>query len=151
MKALTVIQPWASLIVSGNKKIETRSWKTSFRGEILIHASKKDMTHSLADRMTASEFKYFVRCGIGFSSLPTGSIIGVVTISDCILMTDEFIRKLKKEDPQEFAFGDYEAGRYAWILKDPKTMVPPARNIKGKLGLWNSEISLEGWTNDGRR
>jgi hypothetical protein len=39
MKALTVKQPWASLIVEGIKNIENRTWKTNFRGRILIHAA----------------------------------------------------------------------------------------------------------------
>lgn len=44
MKAITVLQPWAWLLASGKKHCETRSWKTYYRGEILIHAGKKDMT-----------------------------------------------------------------------------------------------------------
>lgn len=46
MKALTIIQPWATLIASGHKMNETRSWKTNYRGEVLIHAGKnpKDYT-----------------------------------------------------------------------------------------------------------
>lgn len=41
MKVLSIIEPWASLIANGKKSIETRSWKTSYRGELYIHASKK--------------------------------------------------------------------------------------------------------------
>ena len=40
MKALTIIQPWATLIASGHKVNETRSWKTNYRGEILIHEER---------------------------------------------------------------------------------------------------------------
>ena len=40
MKALTVIQPWASAIAVGTKRIETRSWATKYRGPLLIHAGK---------------------------------------------------------------------------------------------------------------
>ena len=39
MKALTIKQPWASLIASGIKDIENRTWKTHYRGKIYIHAS----------------------------------------------------------------------------------------------------------------
>lgn len=42
MKAITLWQPWASLIAIGAKKYETRSWKTNYRGPIAIHAAKKD-------------------------------------------------------------------------------------------------------------
>ena len=41
MKALTIIEPWASLIAEKKKFIETRSWKTSYKGELYIHASSK--------------------------------------------------------------------------------------------------------------
>ncbi len=46
MKAISILQPWASLVALGHKKIETRSWNTKYRGELLIHASKKQ-THML--------------------------------------------------------------------------------------------------------
>lgn len=41
MKVLIIIEPWATLIKKGKKVIETRSWKTSYRGELYIHASNK--------------------------------------------------------------------------------------------------------------
>jgi hypothetical protein len=41
MKVISIIQPWATLIAIGEKKFETRSWSTKYRGELAIHASKK--------------------------------------------------------------------------------------------------------------
>lgn len=78
MKALSVRQPWAWLIVHGGKDIENRTWKTAYRGPVLIHAAKKvDLTayNSLADE------------GIGLppmEELHTGGIIGRVEIVDCV-------------------------------------------------------------------
>ena len=40
MKAISIHQPWASLIAFGEKRFETRSWKTDYRGPLLIHASR---------------------------------------------------------------------------------------------------------------
>lgn len=62
MKTLSLKQPWAELILQNKKVIETRKWNTSFRGEFLIHASKN------VDKESMARF--------GFSSLPTGCIIG---------------------------------------------------------------------------
>ena len=47
MKAITIKQPWASLIVAGIKDIENRTWKTSFRGRVLIHAAKTPVKEGL--------------------------------------------------------------------------------------------------------
>lgn len=49
MKAITIWQPWASLLACGAKKYETRSWKTDYRGPIAIHAAKKDVHSILGD------------------------------------------------------------------------------------------------------
>lgn len=67
MKTLTVKQPFASLIVSGEKDIENRTWKTSYRGYILIHAGKGK-----------SYFRYDI------DYVPTGAIIGAVEIVDIV-------------------------------------------------------------------
>lgn len=49
MKVLSIQQPWASLIVQGHKRIETRSWNTKYRGDILIHASIGKMYNNIPD------------------------------------------------------------------------------------------------------
>jgi len=41
IKAISVKQPWANTIATGKKTIETRTWKTSYRGPILIVSSRK--------------------------------------------------------------------------------------------------------------
>jgi hypothetical protein len=86
MKALSIRQPWAWLIVAGHKDIENRSWSTKFRGRVLIHAGKG---------MTDAEFE---EAAVTFAMIcppdrfqlaemakaPRGGIVGVATISDCI-------------------------------------------------------------------
>jgi activating signal cointegrator 1 len=131
MKVLSLLQPWASLVVIGAKKIETRSWTTRHRGRLLIHASTgKAGSFFAAD----PPFSKYIPA---FNELPFGAIIGEVTLVD-ICRVEELpfsgseINKLALE---EKAFGDYSAGRYAWLLEDPVMFKIPLK-AKGQLGLW---------------
>lgn len=74
MKAITVWQPWATLLGTGQKHNETRSWRTSYRGEILIHAAKTDHSGILL-HIPMEELKHFQNAGV-VNKLPTGAIIG---------------------------------------------------------------------------
>lgn len=70
MKAITVWQPWASLLVSGRKRYETRSWATSYRGPIAIHAAKRPVRQTIdalvADRgMDGSRWTTLIACSCG--------------------------------------------------------------------------------------
>lgn len=77
LKVLSVKQPWASLIVNGQKDVENRTWKTRYRGRLLIHASQR------SDDISRSEIED--RFGIRPpASLPRGGIVGVTEIVDCI-------------------------------------------------------------------
>jgi hypothetical protein len=67
MRTLSVRQPWASLIVSGRKDVENRSWPTSYRGPLLIHAGLRPAGPA-------------IHC----AGLPRGAIVGVVTMIDCV-------------------------------------------------------------------
>ncbi|MEO8862303.1 MAG: ASCH domain-containing protein [Ginsengibacter sp.] len=141
MKALSLLQPWASLVVIGVKEIETRSWSTPYRGPLLIHASKGKAGEIFADELP---FKKYIT---DFKNLPFGFIIGKVTLTDVIRIgtgllsyaNDETLNKLSME---EKAFGDYSPGRFAWLFKDPiifKTLV----GARGSLSLWEfNEDSL---------
>lgn len=88
MKALSIRQPWAWLIVNGHKDIENRSWPTRFRGRVLIHASK-GMT-----RAEYEDVEDWLSCDVGSpmmqiqlpsqKALERGGIVGVATITDCV-------------------------------------------------------------------
>lgn len=127
MKVISIIEPWASLIKEKIKYIETRSWKTNYRGKIYIHASlkkvpkKDERINNLISLLEDQEFKY-------------GHIIAEATLVDCIYMDDTFISKIK-ENNQEYICGEYSIGRYAWVLKDIKKLDKPIP-AKGKLGIW---------------
>lgn len=105
MKAITVWQPWATLLATGQKHNETRSWKTSYRGEILIHAAKTDHSGILL-YIPMEELKHFQDAGV-VNKLPTGAIIGKANLVDCFQIDEAYRRKLQRENPAELAFGDY--------------------------------------------
>lgn len=64
MKALTIIQPWATLIASGHKMNETRSWKTNYRGEVLIHAGKNPKDYTSGCYIDDPDGRHFQDAGI---------------------------------------------------------------------------------------
>ena len=123
MKALTIREPFASLIARGIKGIETRSFKTNYRGKILIHSSK-------TKQPIRDNIKHLVNFDLIY-----GCILCEAELVDCIYMTEEFIEKLKKENNTEYLCGRYEVGRYAWVLKNIKPIKPI--EVKGQLGIWN--------------
>ena len=126
MKVLTIREPWASLIVNGYKKYEFRSWKTNYRGKILIHTSSiidKDML----DRFSDYNLDYI-----------TGAIIGESEIVDCILIDKDFNDKLRSDNPVVYGNSNH-VETYAWKLDNVKKY-DKIIYTKGKLGIWNYEM-----------
>lgn len=129
MKALTIKNPWAELIISGYKEYEFRSWKTNYRGKILIHAGiniEKDML----ERFQNYSLEYVC-----------GAIIGEAEITDCILVDEDFQKELIKKDPIVYGKSNH-VETYAWKLENIKKYENPIF-IKGKLGLWNVEVKKD--------
>lgn len=123
MKALTIKEPWASLIIEEYKKYEFRSWKTNYRGKILIHSGmsvEKDMLSRFKD--------YDISINPGF-------IIGEATIVDCILVDEKFNNELRSIDSVVYGRSNH-AETYAWKLENIVKYDKPIP-CKGKLGLWN--------------
>lgn len=128
MKALTIKEPYASFITKQIKTIETRSWKTNYRGEIYIHAGKSKVHFKSKEVETIAKnlsFHY-------------GKILCKCELVDCVYMTEEFIEYVKKNFPMDYILGEYEVGRYAWILKVKEELKEPIC-MNGKLGIWNYE------------
>ena len=130
MKALSLKQPWAELIVSGRKKIEIRSWNTKFRGEFLIHSSK------IPDKNGMKKF------GFG-DELPLGKIVGKAKLIN--------VKKYENE-------GDFDKDKdlhlakegpncYGFILEDIERVKKIECN--GKLGFWNFEESEKCLSDEG--
>ena len=133
MKAITILQPWAWLLAAGKKSCETRSWKTNYRGEILIHAGKKDMTNVM--QQTIFEARYMEQAGVFDARIITGAIIGKAKLVNCVPIDEEIAGLIRKQHPDEFAFGDFTPGRYAWVMEEAELFKKPVP-ATGKQGLW---------------
>lgn len=129
MKTLSVRQPYAWLLVSGLKDVENRSWDTTHRGPLLIHAAAKPMTQ--ADRAWLAEL--CTECGIAHPSeddLRTGGIVGVV-----------WLKAIRPRSRSPWWDGE----SLAWVMSnsDALEFIP----CKGKLGLWDhpqpADLTLE--------
>jgi len=123
--ALTLWQPWASLIRYEVKRIETRSWTTSYRGPIAIHAAKKPVA--------ASDYLELFELLPENCDFPLGCVVAIANLVDCVEMTPEFITA---QSEQERLCGDWQPGRFAWILEIIRPVVPPIPATGGQK-LWN--------------
>ena len=124
MKVLTVKEPWASLIINSYKKYEFRSWKTNYRGKILIHSGKS------MDKYNLDIFKDY---NLDYSF---GYIIGEVEIIDCILVDDNIQKELSNINNLVYGRVNH-AGLYAWKFDNiVKYKDCDKIKINGKLGLW---------------
>lgn len=153
IKALTLTQPWASLVAIGAKRIETRSWaphRALIGQRIAIHAAK-GWTAEQRQLMAMQPFHAALREGYGRGlierpdsrELPRGCVVAMVTL-EAVYPTSwatggsrPAVTRLLDDAtyPHERAFGDYGRGRYAWLLRDVRAVEPiPAR---GALGLWD--------------
>jgi hypothetical protein len=107
-KALSVRQPWASLIVCGLKTVEIRTWSTSYRGPLYIHASKSQ------DDMAMNRFQ--------LEAPPTGALLGTVELVKVELFTREMWDELAEKHLDNGAF---ISGLYAWHLQDARPLAEP--------------------------
>lgn len=136
MKALSLWQPWATLIAIGAKTYETRSWSTDYRGPLLIHASKNTSELGLPfhdDRFfdALSAVGYFE----GDKSLPLGCVVAI-----CDLATVGPVELVRDTHAvNELAFGDYSDGRFAWKLVNVKPIEPPIP-ARGAQGLFDLDV-----------
>lgn len=126
LKVLSIKEPFASLIKDNIKHIETRSWKTNYRGELYIHASLTNYK-KLNARLELMNLVKKIDTNCGY-------IICKCILKDCIYMDEEFIKHIKSNH-EEYICGEYSIGRYAWVLDNIKVITPI--KAKGKLGIWN--------------
>lgn len=127
MKVLTLKQPWATLVAEGIKKYEFRSWRTSYRGKILIHAGSG---------IDKEAMKKYEKMDLSF---PSKKLLAVVEIKDCLKLDKELNEKIISE--KNIAYGNKYREGYAWELTNIKK-INYNKEVKGKLGLWNIDISL---------
>ncbi len=155
MKAISIKQPWASLICTprndnpnlGIKNIENRTWATKYRGKVLIHASGspakgKFLAMNKKQREFAAQNENFNP--LYFEDLPVSAIIGEVEIIDCVI-NHESVWAEKTEgilNPVRGIFTPLykdEKIIYNWVLANPVLYEKPILNVKGKLSFWEFE------------
>ena len=127
MKVLTIKQPWATLIMQGDKRYEFRSWQTKYRGELLIHAGKS------VDKEAIKRLEKYLP-----ENLPLGKILGKVRLVDCIKMSLEFKEMLLKENSEIYTKSVFQEN-YGWQLTDIDVFEEPIE-AKGRLSLWEYDI-----------
>lgn len=130
MKAITLHQPFASLVAGGLKTYETRSWRTDYRGPLAIHAAMidKPIPWEIETKLNSMVKPYdFVRMGY-----PLGAVLAVVDLVDVVVMDAGLIAGM---DGNNITFGDWSPGRFAWRLENPRRIKP--YYIRGQQGIWN--------------
>lgn len=128
MKVITIKEPFASLIRAGIKEYEFRTWKTNYRGEILIHASLG------VDKLAMEKYKSY---NLDYHS---GCIIAKATITDCIKIDNEARNMLKEKNPLVYGniINNTNWEGYGFKLENIEIIEPI--KVKGKLGLWDYEM-----------
>lgn len=126
--ALTIRQPWASLIIRGGKDIENRNWPTSVRGTVAIHSSARMTRDDMDDACEVMErfIPKFNRHVFMRDKFPLGSILGTVEIVGCV-----------RESTSPWFFGEY-----GFVLKNARGFEPPIP-AKGALGFWKASIPVD--------
>lgn len=123
MKALSIRQPYAELILSGRKRYELRSWSTKERGRVLVHASST---------ITPEEREAAQQAGLDLKSLERGAVLGSVEIIGCGPFTPEMAEEMRAKGAYS---GEWEPGTYAFTLQNPRRFRTPIP-LKGRLGFF---------------
>ena len=121
MRALSIRQPWAWLVVNGYKDMENRTWRSRFRGRIYVHAGQKVVADDYPEQR-----EYITEAGIIIPrDLPRGTIVGEVTITGCIAASDS----------------PWFCGPYGFTLEDPVAYDTP-KPCRGRLGFFLVDEAL---------
>ena len=125
MKVITIKQPYASLIAEGLKRYEFRTWRTRYRGEILIHAGKG------VDKEAMKKFECY------HLEYPTGCIIAKAVITDCVYVDYTLRKMLQEENPLVYSgvVCDPSWDGYGFQLGNVEKI--DAIPVNGKLSLWD--------------
>lgn len=152
IKAISLWQPWATLVILGVKRFETRGKRTNYRGPLLIHAAQRNP-------FTASDDIHQLLYREPFCSvlqklqwkLPLGCLLGMVNVDACyqVAMNGKDIELMQVGNGDigrpvfaplptgdELAFGNYAVGRYAWKFSNPRAFENPI-DYKGSQGIFH--------------
>lgn len=120
MKVLSLKQPFTELVVSGKKTIELRKWNTKFKGDFLVHASKRP------DEKAMKKF--------GFVKLPLGVIVG----KSRLVGVKKYLNEEECEKDKNKHLADFSWGKFGFILKNSRRIHPIS--ARGNLGFWNFNV-----------
>lgn len=135
MKVLTLTEPWATLVAIGAKTIETRSWRSWYEGPLAIH-SAKSYPRWARDLAKTEPF----RTALLAADFPPEETLGTIRCQTSLLFCTPTEPTSDKVSPNELAFGDYTAGRWAWHFGPVTIRYGPVEHVvKGHLGLWEWE------------
>lgn len=158
MLALTITQPYASLIAIGIKKIETRSWKTNYRGLLAIHAGaglKSVGGNTGFYQLLCQRFigEALLDHGIRWATqLPRGAIVAIARLEAIVpaialvegmtYWSTPACRPYASNWGNDRVLGDYSGSRYAWLLTDVRRLPIPIP-VRGKQRLWSVPEEIE--------
>ena len=125
MFALSLLQPWASLVILGHKKIETRNWSTAYRGRLWIHASKGKAAKEITLK--------FQRENLLPLNIPYGFVLGSVLLSSVKPFNPETDHNYLTLE--EGVFGE---PLFSWHFENPIPLPYPLP-ARGSMRLWNFE------------
>ena len=130
MKALSIQQPWGTLICAGIKDVENRSWKLdSVPLTVLIHtgAKRQSIDETTMPIIWSNPIENAQTMGVigWLKDMPTSAIIGIATIDRC------------EEDNSSIWAQTGSQARYKWVMRDVKLFEEPILNVKGKLGIFD--------------
>jgi len=151
MKALTIRQPWASLVACGAKVYETRSWPTKYCGQIAIHAAVKDPQttwNGLSTKVQRAVLAALLDEYPSLQNMPRGAVIATAELVECWkvisdnqhrvvlsgIRSDRPAVKLLRKPVREILNGDFTPGRYAWEVANLVVLEKP---VPAKQGLWD--------------
>lgn len=129
MKVITIKQPFATLIAEGLKEYEFRTWKTKYRGDILIHAGKG---------IDKKAMKLYEHLNLEY---PSGCIIAKATITDCVVIDENARKMLKQKNPLVYSsvIKHTEWNGYGFKLENVEKIKPIP--VNGKLSLWDYDYT----------
>ena len=166
MKALTIQQPWASLITMGVKIIETRSWSSKYRGPLAIHAGLKkanidddaEVWEPLLDPDRVGRLRTPLNLGAVVATCELVAVVPIFTVDGLFSASGASNRPRVEAEGDEawfsvsgegdwqdisdqLSYGDFSPGRFAWLLSNiiPIDPIP----VKGHQGLWNWDGKVE--------
>lgn len=145
MRAISLWQPWATAVAIGSKTIETRHWATDYRGPLVIHAAKRCVMHEMlyyaccwnwCAAMAPAGWRMGKSTDELLATMPFGALVGVVDLVDCRPAESFTLGELEEwryAGPRdsdcyrwnERQMGNFEAGRFGWVLANPRALRLP--------------------------